>query len=139
MRSRSTLVLMELVVMVLVFALTGALCLRAFTWADRVSQAQADRGQALLCAQNGAQLLKSCRGDFRKAAQVHGLGNEDRWVIHYSEDWQVCNEPGVFRLQAARTQEERGLLGGALIEVYDAQETLLAQLKVKWQEVDGHG
>ena len=46
MRSKAPLVLMEQAVMVLVFALAAALCLRAFVWSDQLSRQNEARDRA---------------------------------------------------------------------------------------------
>ena len=59
MRSRASLVLMEQLIMVLVFSLAAALCLRCFAAAERMSQETARRDQAVRIAQNAAEHLKA--------------------------------------------------------------------------------
>lgn len=59
MKSRASLVLMEQLLMVLVFALAAAVCLRAFAKADEISTQTARRDEAVVIAQNAAELLKS--------------------------------------------------------------------------------
>lgn len=61
MKSKASLVLMEQLVMILVFALCAALCLQAFVGADRISQETARRDEAVLLAQNTAESLKAGR------------------------------------------------------------------------------
>ena len=59
MKSKATLVLMEQLVMLLVFALAAALCLNVFARADEISKQTARRDEAVLIAQNAAEILKS--------------------------------------------------------------------------------
>ena len=59
MRSKATLSLMELLVMVLVFALAAALCMQAFARAQAISLETMRRDEAVVLAQNGAELLKA--------------------------------------------------------------------------------
>ena len=59
MRSKASLSLMELLVMVLVFALAAALCMQAFARAREISLETAQRDEAVVLAQNGAELLKA--------------------------------------------------------------------------------
>lgn len=59
MRSKTSLILMELLVMVLVFALCAALCLQIFVRAEEISLETARRDEALVLAQNAAELLRS--------------------------------------------------------------------------------
>ena len=51
MRSKTPLALMEQVIMVLVFALAAALCLRAFVLSDRISRDCEERDRAIMAAQ----------------------------------------------------------------------------------------
>ena len=59
MKSKASLSLMELLVMVLIFALAAALCLQTFAKAQTISLETARQDEAVLLAQNGAELLKS--------------------------------------------------------------------------------
>ena len=59
MRSKASLTLMELLVMVLVFALAAALCMQVFAYAQTLSLETARRDEAVVLAQNAAELLKS--------------------------------------------------------------------------------
>lgn len=59
MKHRASLTLMELLVIVLVFALCAALCLRVFVAADGISQENHLRDEATLLAQNTAEALKA--------------------------------------------------------------------------------
>lgn len=59
MKQKASLILMEQLVMILVFALCAALCLQAFAEADRISRETARRDEAVLLAQNTAESLKA--------------------------------------------------------------------------------
>ena len=59
MKSKASLSLMEMLVMVLIFALAAALCLQIFAKARTISLETARQDEAVLLAQNGAELLKS--------------------------------------------------------------------------------
>ena len=59
MKSKAPLFLMEQLVMVLVFALAAALCLNVFVQAQQISDAAARQDEAVLIAQNAAELLKA--------------------------------------------------------------------------------
>ena len=136
MKNRASLVLMEQLVMLLVFALAGALCLRAFFWAEQSSLDRADRDRALLCVQNMAQTLKSSRGD------LTGLGKAregDDWVLWYDGEWMPCETPGEYRLTVQKVPAQLPGLGEAQIRVWDRESEMLARLDVMWQEVGGNG
>ena len=122
MKERKSLLLVELLVMLLVFALAAALCLRGFAWADSRSQLLQQQTWAMAEAQNAAELLKYTRGDY---AQLGGTWVEDHWQIAY--------EDGIVRITPEVGCEEG--LGGACVEASRADGTVLAHLTVRWQEV----
>ena len=113
MRSKASLFLMEQLVMVLVFALAAALCLRVFAHADALSQQIACRDEAVRIAQNAAEILKDT-GDPDLAEQRVDSGS---FCVEISE-------------------ENSGITGlsQATILVYD-EESLLFSLQTGWQEV----
>lgn len=125
MKSRSTLTLMELLIMVLVFALAAALCLQAFAGANRISETAAARDRAVLEAQNAAEVLKSCSGCWEEAAHLYG-GTWDGSV------WTLSWDSGTLR--AAPTDSGDPLLGQAEITVTDRDGNLLIALTAAWQK-----
>jgi len=137
MRSKAPLALMEQTLMILVFALAAALCLQAFVRADRLSREDSARDRAIVYAQNAAETLKSCRGDYAAAAALGG-GSWDgaSWVICYDENSQSGTEP--CRLEVLPAHTGQAYLGRASVRVYDASGGLLTQLDVCWQEVERH-
>ena len=113
MKNKTSLLLMEQLVMVLVFALAAALCLTVFVKADRISRETARRDEAVLLAQNAAQALKATSGDTERAI-VTASGSD-------------------YRMEIERT-DTHSLLGQAEIRVWQEDE-LVFTLRVGWQEV----
>lgn len=132
MKSKTPLALMEQLVMVLVFALAAALCVSCFVAADRLSQRNAMEDRAVLAAQNAAETIKRCQGDYEQAAALlDGTWAEGVLAVHTEEDFSVFIVP-----------EDSGdpLLGQARVEVFsDGDDAKLVELTVAWQEVSGHG
>lgn len=131
MKSKTPLVLMEQLVMVLVFALAAALCLRCFVSTDRISEKNTLRDEAVLMAQSAAETVKGCYGDYEAAAQrLGGQWNGSVLAIHSDEmSLFVIPEDG-----------GHDLLGRARVEVYTHEgDVLLFALTTAWQEVGGHG
>lgn len=136
MKNKAPLSLIEQTIMILIIALAGALCLRVFVWADGHSRDKAQRDQALLLAQNAAQILKSERGDLAAAAQLWGgTWDGQQWVIFYDALWQQTAEEAACRLRAVAVPSRTDYLGRAAVEVTDSDGRQLAQLTVSWQEV----
>lgn len=130
MKSKTPLVLMEQLVMVLVFALAAALCLRCFVSADRISGKNALRDEAVLAAQTAAEAMKGCGGDYEAAAKrLDGQWNGDILAVHGDG------------LSLFVIPEDSGndFLGRARVEVYTREDDeLLFALTTAWQEVGGH-
>lgn len=114
MKNKTSLLLMEQLVMVLVFALAAALCLSVFVKADRISRETVRRDEAVLLAQNAAQVLKATSGDMEQAKATAAASD--------------------YRLEIEPMESELDLLGQAEIRVW-LEEELLFALQTGWQEV----
>ena len=113
MKNKSSLLLMEQLIMILVFALAAALCLQAFAQAKIISEETARRDQAVILAQNAAQLLKATGGD---TEQAESLGTEGYDV---AVQMQPSSAPGLARAEIRVT----------------FANNLLFSLETGWQEV----
>lgn len=113
MKHKASLLLMEQLVMILVFALAAALCLQVFVKAEEISVETARMDQAVVLAKNAAELLKATGGDAEKAESLS------------EEGYQVKVRP--------RKSQQPGL---ALAEIaVFFEETALFSLETAWQEV----
>lgn len=134
MRSKAPLAVIEQVIMLLVFALAAAVCLRGFAWADSTSRHNQNRDLAMVQAQNVAAILQNNGSDLTAAAEIMGGRVEgQRWGIHYNEQWEQTDTEGAFAL-LVRFRPTVPLMSTAQITVADGNE-LLAELTVSWQEV----
>ena len=141
MRRWNSLVLMEQLIMVLVFALAAALCLQAFTLANRISWDNAVRDQAILRAQTVAETIKSCQGDGARAAELaggtwnpspQGTSDSGSWRISYDKNW--AETMGDAAYVAETTVRRQSLyLGEAVVLVQDADGRTAAELTIRWQ------
>ena len=142
MRSKTPLALMEQVVMVLVFALAAALCLRAFALSDRLSREGELRDGAVLLAQNAAEVCKAGGGDWDYMETVLGgdaLGYS--WTVLYNERMEpVAAEEAAYEVVVRPETAEAPGLGRATVSVFEMDGgDLLFQLPVAWQEEVQHG
>lgn len=141
-RGKASLVLMEQLVMLLVFALAAAVCLRVFVSSDQLSRRIQAQDRAAELAQNAAETLRHAGGDFQTAAQLLGAQswNEDALMIDYDSDWALAHESMRYTLGVSRLSSDVPLLGRAQVwcrDEVDGQELL--RLDVAWQEVTGDG
>ncbi len=131
MKSKTPLALMEQLVMVLVFALAATLCVSCFVTADRLSRRNAVRDEAVLAAQNAAETIKGCRGDYEKAADLLN-GTWKNGIL------EICTEEE-YNVSVIPKDSDNPFLGRASVEVYAARDgEALFTLTVSWQEVDGY-
>lgn len=147
MKNKAPLPLMEQLIMVLVFALTAALCLQGFTLANRMSHRQEARDRAVLEVQNAAEVLKHNAGDYEAAAaQLGGTWDGQTWSIYYDDSWQMISaaaggQPSVssaaYILQASPAPSDNPLLGLSNVRIFDQDEVLFV-ITAAWQEVDAH-
>ena len=144
MKSKAPLTLIEQAIMLLVFALAAVLCLRAFVWADGASKEIADENQALLAAQNAAEVLKSCGGDmaYAQTAAAEVLGGtveQGLWYIFYDKNWNVAADWSdaafVLNAQGVPTEAENLWKAQIRVDTCGDRETTLCTLSVAWQGV----
>lgn len=139
MRSKTPLALMEQVIMVLVFALAAALCLRAFVLADRISRTCEERDRAVSAIQTVAETLKHVYGDFDEAERMAESLLEDVDVVFCSGDQWTANQHDSMTVVVCPVENETALMGCAEITAYDSAAKSIITLTVGWQEVGSHG
>ena len=125
MNRRAVLTLMELLVMVLVFALAAAVCLQGFATAAELRRETACYDRAVVLAQNGAEVLKACGGDLPEAAVLLG-GSVSPGALTARQEGLALN----IQLR------DSGIPGLGRADVWvTEEEEILFRLTVSWQEV----
>lgn len=122
MKDKAPLLLMEQLIMILVFALTAAICLRGFAYASQVSRDIRQREQAVLLVQSAAEELKVSR-------QTDSTCYYDEMLeaVDAQENW--C-----FRVVVQSQTSGISGLGQAQIRVDSTDTENLFTLTVGWQE-----
>lgn len=146
MREKTPLLLMEQVVMILVFALAAAVCLKAFALSYEISRESEAKDRAAIAAQNAAELMKHHGGSAEEAlqaaaAELGGKISGKSCYINYDEGWNTADSQAAYLLEATTADTTDGL-AGVEIRVLDCGETgteSLFSLTVLWQEVDYGG
>lgn len=143
MRSKTPLVLMEQLAMVLVFALAAALCLQAFAFADRMSARNEAVDRAVVECQRMAETLKGSGSSMGAVPLLGGAMAEKILSIrhYYDADWNMVEQDEVWTYQltvSGQTPPAAGL-NKALVRAADREDGELFSLNVVWQGVDGNG
>jgi len=96
-RSKSTLFLIEQLIVVAVFAICAIACVRILTTAYFHARDSRDIGHALIVAENAAESFKAVSGDLEMTASLVGgmvtghTGNFLHVVVNFDQDWHVAN------------------------------------------------
>ncbi len=86
--SKTPLFLMEIVIMLLVFSLSAAVCLQIFVGARGISEESRRLDRAVLEAQTAAEYWKATGGDLDEtAALMHTQAGNDGFSVFYEEEW----------------------------------------------------
>ena len=132
MRSKAPLVLMEQLIMVLVFAIAAALCLRVFAGSGNLSKQYEMTDRAVLEAQSVAESLKHSKIEL----------SDGPMTLSYDENWLPTTEAAAYYLHITHSQTTPYLVQ-ANISVCTADGKELFALPVAWQtdpvEVSSHG
>jgi len=94
-QSRSTLFLIEQLIVVAVFAICSAACVRILTYAFFTARESKDVRDAILVAECAAESYKAVSGDIGKVARILGgssgvIESDDAAIVYYDKQWQVC-------------------------------------------------
>ena len=129
-KSKTTLTMMEQIIMILVFAIAAAVSLRVFVYADSRSEQNVVNDVAVNNCRNAAEILKSTGGDFARTAELLGAEQTPAGLEKASE-----NEYGSFLLLVERQNNPNPLLGVARVTLKNQETgTEIYALTVKWQE-----
>ena len=136
MKSKAPLALIEMSVMVLVFALAAAVCVGIFARADRISRNCAERDRAVTIVQSAAETVRHCGGDLEAAAVILGGRTDGESLsVEYGADWEQTVQDSEYRLEITETESGRDFLGTAEIRVLrTADGTELFALTAAWQK-----
>ncbi len=151
-RSKTSLLLMEQLVTLLIFALAAAVCLQVFVKADALSRDMEARDRAAVTCQNAAETVRYHGGDL-EAALTQMSGADPGWrdgfgcFVNYGANGEPLVYDGNPRSASytLRAQEiDSGVpgLGKAQITYYQwnhGEMEELFSLETAWQEVDGDG
>ena len=88
-RSRSALFLLELVIVILAFSLSAAICLRVFFQSRLISNESRDISHAALAVQTVADSYKAMNGDLDRTAELlDGTSDADSVSFYYNSVWE---------------------------------------------------
>lgn len=139
MKRRETLTLIEIIIMIGIFAIAAGLCLQIFAAAGKESMENTIRDRSIAEARNTAELLSCYDGDFDTACAYYGgRVEEECWVIRYDVDWNITENNTAYMLTVRPEQTDSVFLGKASITVTGTDGNTLFSLTAAWQMGDNN-
>lgn len=140
MKSKASLSMMELVIMILVFAIAATVCVRIFVHAEITSLDQLHRDDAMLLCENLTETLKSNGGNIRAAAKAFGTDcSEDAASLRlcFDASLQPC-APGDAAYFLNLVLNENGTYAAeGTLNVISDDGKLLYSMVSAWQKAAG--
>lgn len=134
--SKASLVLMEQVIMVLVFALVAAICIQTFVLARNISLRLEERDHAMNISQVLAETVKAYGGSLEEVGkELGGTIDGKQLVFYYDDRWNEVSEVAKADYCAVFVQEEKDTFCryGKVIVCDAAQERDIFSMRVAWQ------
>jgi len=96
-RSKSTLFLIEQLIVIAVFAISAAVCINILTAAFFITENTVAENNALLKAESAAEVFKATGGDVGAVRTILGGTSGERGgypgvTVYYDSGWQISNE-----------------------------------------------
>ena len=137
MKNKAPLSLMEQLIMLLVFALSAALCLQIYVFSAQISRRSEATGHAVTAVQNTAESVKFCRGNVSRYPQLlGGTGTSQQWEIGYNENWEKTSaSEAAYRILITPEATSLPALGRASVTALTETDEVLFSVSVSWQEV----
>ena len=137
--AKSSLFLLEMMVVILFFALTSAICVHLFVQAHQTARHSEALTNGVLLAQSAAELYKSTAGDLGETAKLlEGQWDEAQGLsVAYDALWQPVGPQteAAYRLEMTETADQR--VRSAEINIVDASGQAIYQLHVKAYQAGG--
>ena len=125
MKSKSPLVMLEQLIMILVFALAAALCLQAFALADGQSKKSSAQDIAMLEVQRAAEIIKHCSGNMAEAADILECEAGENTLEYEAEG---------FSIHAEHLSSAAEYLGTARVWAEDENGQSIFEIELGWQQ-----
>ena len=88
-RSKSTLFLMELIIVIFFFSICAAICVNVFGSAQQMARDSHHLSNAVMPARSPPGCYKSADGDTGAAVELlDGAMSEDHGIVYYDKEWQ---------------------------------------------------
>lgn len=121
-RSKSSLFLMELIIVIMFFSLSAAICMKVFSSAKVKTDLSRNMTNASFAAESLAECYKANKLDGTDLSKIYPYATEYNgiYTVYYDADWTMSEEfKGAYR--ATLVEHEEDYYTQAKIVVYDAK------------------
>ncbi|MFY9199026.1 MAG: hypothetical protein WBK75_07575 [Acutalibacteraceae bacterium] len=131
-RSKSGLFLMEMIIVILFFSISSAICMKIFSTSKIKSDHSRDISNASVKAQSCAETYKAYSADLEKVAStLDGGFDKNRLVVYYDENWQEVEKKDEASYTLTLKNEDDKYISTAKICVEKKDGKSLFEIKVK--------
>lgn len=129
-KTKSGLFLMELVLAILLFALSSAVCMQIFVKAHTISKETQELNRCVTICANAAELFYGTDGDFRVMCEnldptKLGDSTEGRLLIYFTEDFENCtSKKAKYSLTVIKNNEDNLRRSSIVFEDREADKVL---------------
>lgn len=124
-RSKATLFLFELIIIILIFSICCAICVSLFFYARQRSISAKDLTASILCAETIAEALKSEPDAFTALEDVLGAEKKDAdYVLYYDGNWKNIASAAAAKYEAYITLDNTKTFFSAMITITKGGEKL---------------
>lgn len=142
MKSKAPLMLIEQLVLLLVFAVSAALCVQVFVRSDAISAESELRDRAVILVESTAETLRATSGDIGASAPDGAIARENGFILYYDKNGNTTPDEtnAAYCLRADIIGPEIDGLGEAQVSVgYTAPgKGDIFTVNVMWQEDNGN-
>lgn len=131
-RSKSGLFLMEMIIVILFFSLSSAICMKIFSTSKIKSDHSRDISNASVKAQSCAEAYKAYSADLQKVAStLDGTPLKEKMVVYYDFNWQEVEskDDASYILTLKNSDDKYKSTGKIAVEKKDGK--ILFELNVK--------
>lgn len=107
-RSKSSLFLMELILVILFFSISAAICMKVFATAKVKTDFSRNVSNATFAAETIAETFKDCDGNLIELAEkFDGEASGTTLIVYYDNEWNSCKKGNEsFVMTVNKTTEE---------------------------------
>ena len=135
-RNKNPLALMEQVLMVLIFSIAAAVCIRAYVISRNLSVQSSNRDEAGRICVSIVETIKACKGEEETIIEGCNLRKQSDCLIgYYDGEFKAVDKEDCEYVVTVNFSEE-GLLGRAKVTMKDKAGHAIFALDTAWQEDD---